>query len=153
MSFELFSAVPEPVKRLAKDVTWSWNPPECLREFDVVADKEIVQDLIGSFVTDAAERLKSLRRAMLAGDVATLKRLAHSLKGSSAQMGAERMAELCWQIEHAADPASAEEFPKLEQLETYFRSTSCAMLAYAGYNLPPGSLLETHINSQGVVDC
>jgi chemotaxis protein histidine kinase CheA len=79
---------------------------------------------------------------MLAGDVVELTHLAHSLKGSAAQMGAEQMAELCRQIEFAG-PARAEGLPKLEQLETYFRSTSCAILDYAGCNLPSGSMPET----------
>ena len=148
MPFELFSAGSEPAKQSAKDVAFSWNPPECLLEFDAVKDKEIVQELIGSFVTDAAGRLRTLRRAMLTGDVAEIRRLVHGLKGSSAQMGADQMAELCGQIEYAAGPASAEGLPKLEQLETYFRSTSCEMLDYAGCNFPSGSLPELQNSAQ-----
>ena len=151
MSFQLFSARTKPCQRQAETVTASWKPPECLREFDLVTDKEIVQELIHSFVSDAAERLRSMRSVMLTGDGAQLARLAHSLKGSAAQMGAEQMAELCRQLEHAAGSANAEGLSKLEQLETYFRSTSCAMLGYAAGNLPSDARPELDRNASPVV--
>ncbi len=150
MSFQLFSARTKPCQRQAENVATSWKPPECLREFDLVTDKEIVEELIRSFVSDAAERLRSMRSVMLSGDGAQLARLAHSLKGSAAQMGAGQMAELCRQLEHAAGSANAEGLSKLEQLEAHFRSTSSAMLDYAGGNFPSDTRLELDRNAPPV---
>jgi HPt (histidine-containing phosphotransfer) domain-containing protein len=59
----------------------------------------LVAELVDLFFEDVPPRLDSIRRAMAAGDPDALVRTAHSLKGSAATLGAERMAELCRQIE------------------------------------------------------
>jgi len=46
--------------------------------------------------------LQQLREALAAKDPAALKRSAHALKGSSRNLGAERLAALCAQLEACA---------------------------------------------------
>ena len=56
-------------------------------------------DLLDIFLADSEERLKVLRAA---DSAARLAETAHSFKGSSSNMGALRLTELCRQLEHEA---------------------------------------------------
>ncbi|VVO77744.1 hypothetical protein PS838_01634 [Pseudomonas fluorescens] len=62
-------------------------------------------DLLETFLADAEERLKLLRRA---DNTDQLGAAAHSLKGSSSNMGATRLAELCHDLEQRAKHKSLE---------------------------------------------
>jgi HPt (histidine-containing phosphotransfer) domain-containing protein len=62
-------------------------------------DPEFLDELIGTFLEDAVLQLEAMRRAAEAGAEADLVRPAHSLKGNSASMGAERLSELCRSLE------------------------------------------------------
>ncbi|VVO83839.1 hypothetical protein PS850_01983 [Pseudomonas fluorescens] len=55
--------------------------------------------LLDTFLDDAEERLRILRKAE---DAAQLMNAAHSFKGSSSNMGAIRLAELCHELEQCA---------------------------------------------------
>ena len=55
--------------------------------------------LLDTFLDDAEERLRILRKAE---DAAQLMNAAHSFKGSSSNMGAIRLAELCHELEQRA---------------------------------------------------
>ena len=56
-------------------------------------------DLLDIFLADSEERLKVLR---MADSAALLVETAHSFKGSSSNMGAFRLTELCHQLEQRA---------------------------------------------------
>lgn len=63
--------------------------------------------LLETFLSDSRARLDQLHHAT---DADGLAQAAHSLKGSSSNMGAVRLAELCRQMEHQAErlsPAAA----------------------------------------------
>lgn len=51
--------------------------------------------LAALYLRDSRERIEQLRQAATAGDLAQLARLAHSLGGSCASIGASRLATLC----------------------------------------------------------
>jgi signal transduction histidine kinase/CheY-like chemotaxis protein/HPt (histidine-containing phosphotransfer) domain-containing protein len=75
-------------------------------------------ELIDIFLHDAAKHQAALRAAWPAREAAALRRVSHSLKSSSASLGARRLAELCNNFnQHIAanDFAAAE--PLLGQLE------------------------------------
>nr|WP_218626439.1 Hpt domain-containing protein [Pseudomonas sp. dw_358] len=59
--------------------------------------------LLDTFLSDAGARLKQLQKAT---DADGLAQAAHSLKGSSSNMGAVRLAELCRQLEQEAEQLS-----------------------------------------------
>jgi len=82
---------------------------------------EMLAGFIGMFVGDAAERLTRLHGLAAEQDVTAVEREAHNLKGSCANLGAERMAALCHQLETEAEAGSlrsADEF--LESLDSEF---------------------------------
>lgn len=58
--------------------------------------EEHYSELLETFLSDSEERLQMLREA---DDVAQLISAAHSFKGSSSNMGAVALAELCRQLE------------------------------------------------------
>ncbi|NIB43202.1 Hpt domain-containing protein [Pseudomaricurvus alkylphenolicus] len=69
--------------------------------------KEVMEDdfnnLINTFLDDARQRLPLLREQLAASDYEALRRTAHSLKGSSSNLGAMPLSELCFQVEHRAN--------------------------------------------------
>jgi HPt (histidine-containing phosphotransfer) domain-containing protein len=70
-----------------------------LREFDNEGDPDLVAELAVIFFQDTVERLGSLRRAIDSADAAGIESEAHSLKGSSASLGAVGMSLLCGELE------------------------------------------------------
>ena len=68
----------------------------------VGGDAAFVSELIGQFGTDAPELLASARRALAAGDVAELRRAAHTLKSNAATFGAGPLADRSRALEEAA---------------------------------------------------
>jgi len=82
---------------------------------------EMLSGFIGMFITDTTERLTRLHGLVAQQDVTAVEREAHNLKGSCANLGAERMAALCHQLETEAEAGSlgsANEF--LERLDSEF---------------------------------
>jgi len=70
-----------------------------LREFDNEGDPDLVAELAVIFFQDTVERLESLRRAIDSADAVGIESEAHSLKGSSASLGAVGMSLLCGELE------------------------------------------------------
>lgn len=70
-----------------------------LREFDNEGDPDLVAELAVIFFHDTVERLGSLRRAVDAADAVGIESEAHSLKGSSASLGAMPMSLMCGELE------------------------------------------------------
>jgi two-component system, sensor histidine kinase and response regulator len=62
-------------------------------------DPEFLDELIQTFVEDAVVQLDAMRSAAETGANADLVRPAHSLKSNSANMGAERLSDLCRGLE------------------------------------------------------
>ena len=64
---------------------------------------ELVQELATIFLEDMPTRLLSMRDGLVRRDPIVLSKAAHSMKSSSAQLGAERLANACDRVESAAD--------------------------------------------------
>ena len=62
-------------------------------------DPEFLDELVQTFLEDAVVQLDAMRAAAGSGAVEDLVRPAHSLKSNSANMGAERLADLCRSLE------------------------------------------------------
>jgi PAS domain S-box-containing protein len=59
----------------------------------------MVDDLVDNFLTTAAHRVAAIRKAVERADDEALQKTAHSLKGSSGTLGANRMSEICADLE------------------------------------------------------
>lgn len=86
---------------------------ENLRQLQAPGEPDLVPQLIDLYLADVPVRLDTLRQALAHGDGARLAQTAHTLKGSSANMGASRVARVCLELERcgkANDMLSAAEW-------------------------------------------
>jgi len=72
---------------------------EGLRKFQQTGEPDFVTELIDLFLNDTGVQLEFLRVAVSKNDVPEVRRLAHLVKGSSGNIGAGGMAELCQEME------------------------------------------------------
>ncbi|HKB65577.1 MAG TPA: Hpt domain-containing protein [Pyrinomonadaceae bacterium] len=77
----------------------SLNVLEGLKKFQEADEPDFVTELIDLFLEDTAVQLESLKVAVSKNDVTEVRRLAHLVKGSSGNIGALGLAELCQEIE------------------------------------------------------
>lgn len=64
-------------------------------------DRDFLEELVMLYLEDADEQIAGIRAALESSDAKTLERRAHSLKGASANVGAERMREIAYEMEMA----------------------------------------------------
>ncbi len=99
-----------------------------LRELPGEGEDDLLTELIDLFVQDAPPRLDEMRRALGVGDARTVAFVAHSLKGSSANIGAPHMAGLCAQLERQGRAGSLEGSEALHaQIEKEFHRVCQAL--------------------------
>jgi HPt (histidine-containing phosphotransfer) domain-containing protein len=76
------------------------DPEAIVRLLEITGDdRAFVDELIDTFLDDAAQQLESLHGAGEAGDVAAIVRPAHSLKSNSMNVGATVLADQCRALE------------------------------------------------------
>jgi two-component system sensor histidine kinase/response regulator len=98
---------------IGRDFPVVWELPTTLRQLAECGDAELVEELIAMFQTDTSARLEVLRHAVAAQDYTVVSAEAHTIKGSAMQVGANRLADCCRQMEQAVrqtppeDPAGA----------------------------------------------
>lgn len=86
------------------------------------SDSELLGELIEIFEEDAAGHITSIKDAITGGDYDTLEKSAHSLKGSSYNMSAQRLADLALTLEEAGRNKTVEGMiPVHAQLEVEFQ--------------------------------
>ena len=88
-----------------------------LRE-SVGGDEEFVKELVGAYLAESPSYLDAIAAAAASGDAAAMIRPAHTLKSSSAALGAMRLSAVGKQLEFAArdgrvDPAALAEAQSL----------------------------------------
>jgi CheY-like chemotaxis protein len=104
-----------------------------LRDLQGAGQPDILAELIAVYLRDTPPRLAALHEAVARADVGALRGAAHSLKGSSSQIGAVQMAQLCADLEEqlrAADLADAAQ--TLRRLEAAFGRVQAQLQAVAG---------------------
>jgi len=94
--------------------------------------KEIMEDefdeLIETFVLDGQEQINHLRTAIDAQIVADVRRIAHTLKGSSANLGAHLLSDACKVLEHnAADDRLGEADASFENIKNEYEAVKIAL--------------------------
>ena len=85
--------------------------------------------MVQTFLTDTRARLAALREALDRDDREAVRQLAHTLRGSCLNLGAQRMTEVATALERVpveARPAVAP--PLVEELEAEFRRAEPALL-------------------------
>ncbi|QIN80288.1 response regulator [Rubrobacter marinus] len=87
-----------------------------LRDLQEEGEPDILVELIDLYLDDALARLEGIREAAAKGDAHSLERNAHTLKGSSQNMGATRMAALCAELQEAGRADDLSRAPELMDL-------------------------------------
>ncbi|MGI8655030.1 MAG: PAS domain S-box protein [Pyrinomonadaceae bacterium] len=91
------------------------------KELQAEGAPDLIAELIGLYITDTESRLAEMHAALNEHDTRKLRRAAHSLKGSSGNLGIRRMASLCSGLEQKLDSDAFEEVALiLIQLEAEF---------------------------------
>jgi PAS domain S-box-containing protein len=95
--------VPMPVGRISADeLTIDPAVFDELRVLGQGAQKEFLAELVEQFGVETEPLLVQLRESLESGDAAAVGRIAHSIKGSSAQLGGRRLASSCDRLERRA---------------------------------------------------
>jgi HPt (histidine-containing phosphotransfer) domain-containing protein len=79
-----------------------WTPIDTLRSIDPQGRTGVVGRAVGSYIDNALKLIEEIRRFRAAKDLTDVRRAAHSLKSSSASVGATLVAGLSKTIEQAA---------------------------------------------------
>jgi HPt (histidine-containing phosphotransfer) domain-containing protein len=109
----------------------AWTVPDSLQQFEEAGEADVLKEIIVAFVKDGVCRVEALRRAATFGQFAELRSQAHSLKGSSNQLGVPGIAFICEQIEYGVDQRTEKELGFLvDEIETIFHSITKEMLAH-----------------------
>jgi HPt (histidine-containing phosphotransfer) domain-containing protein len=70
-----------------------------IRALSADRGRALVERVINAFVDDTPRHLTTLRQAIAGLDAGSVRKVAHSLKSSSANVGAETLAQMCKDME------------------------------------------------------
>ncbi len=100
-----------------------------LKALDTPEAPGFMKKIVGIFMEDTPVILAKMKEAWGKGDMKTLRRLAHSLKSSSASLGAMFLSELCKKLESQASAGTLEEGEEqLNRIELAFFDARDALM-------------------------
>ncbi|MDH3714505.1 MAG: response regulator [Gammaproteobacteria bacterium] len=118
----------ESVPAPANDPVLNQSVLDSLRALQKRGKKDILARILGTYLERAPLLLQAIVTAVSGGDAEQIHQAAHSLKGSSANVGAARLAELCAELELLGRNKDTAKAPGLlADIETEFRA-ACAAL-------------------------
>ena len=97
-------------------------------------DRAFVNEVVACFLKDGAERVRAVREAVGAGDVALWTRESHSLKSASATVGADELRGVCLSIDQAGRAGGPPPPGSLDALAAAFARARDGLGAW-----PPGA--------------
>ena len=116
--------------RSLADPTGSLDPEQIADIRALGGDPEELRDLVQTYERATGGGLDQLVAALVAGDIPAVTTLAHKLKGSSASLGATRLAALFADIEDHAASLTTEQIQQLRlDIAEEFRRTATALNA------------------------
>jgi HPt (histidine-containing phosphotransfer) domain-containing protein len=81
---------------------------DSLRQLTAPGEPDVLAEVLKIFLEDVPKKIRSLQLAAEAGDAGQVARLAHSLKGSSGNIGATSMMDVCRRIDDLAKAGDLE---------------------------------------------
>ena len=104
--------------------------PGVLASLRELGDPDFISELAQVFLDDSSSRLAALREAVEGDDASSVQRIAHTLKGSSGNMGATKMAAICADLQEAGASGTLARVPELlGRLEEEFERARPALEA------------------------
>jgi HPt (histidine-containing phosphotransfer) domain-containing protein len=92
-------------------VTLDHSAIDAVRQLDPDGQDRLLSRLIALYRDDSSQLLADMENALKVGDTENVARAAHTLKSSSANLGATNVAAIARQIEHAARGGDITELP------------------------------------------
>jgi CheY-like chemotaxis protein len=104
-----------------------------LQDLQGEGQPDLLAELSAIYLRETPLRLAALHEALARADAEALRRAAHSLKGSSSQMGAVQMARLCTELEEQARTTNLMGAPEtVRRLDEAFGRVRTHLQALAG---------------------
>jgi HPt (histidine-containing phosphotransfer) domain-containing protein len=104
-----------------------------LRELSRPGEPNILCELIDIFLAETPRQIDALRQAIKEGNAAVLWRVAHTLKGSSGNLGADHLSAACSELEKLAKTGAVDDADKLlAAVETELREAERHLTAEKG---------------------
>jgi CheY-like chemotaxis protein/HPt (histidine-containing phosphotransfer) domain-containing protein len=91
---------PESVELIHRDDVINRVALDNIRALSRDGGDALVQKVIVAYVDDTPQHLQTLRRAIAGADTSCVRKVAHSLKSASANVGAQKLAQLAREMEH-----------------------------------------------------
>lgn len=102
-----------------------------LQELERETDFEFVLELIDIYCKETPKLIETIATALQSHDLQSLAISAHTLKGSSLNMGAKRMGALCLKLEEIGKSRQALSFDVgIKEIEMEFEHVKVEILAY-----------------------
>jgi two-component system sensor histidine kinase/response regulator len=91
---------PSPAPSPSQHVVINRHALDAIRALSADQGEALLQRVLHAYIDDTPNQLHSLRQAIDSVDSGVLRKAAHSLKSSSANVGADALARLCKELEH-----------------------------------------------------
>ena len=104
---------------------------ERLAELDPAGKNRLIERVFQAFESSALRLMSQLHEAQHAGDHSTVRHVAHTLKSSSASIGAVKLSQLCAEIEAMIRLESLDELP--DRIGRMDRETALVLQALRRY--------------------
>jgi len=101
-----------------------------LRELGRALGRDVLRELAESFRSQTC--MEGIRSGLAQGDLPLVGREAHTLKGSSAALGAMRLADLCAKLEHQPPETAEGYLPRVAAIEEEYRRVLEGLTAASG---------------------
>lgn len=106
----------------------AWAFPEALQQLLGDGEEEFVSELVEVYKSQTGDRMRLLREAVEKGRLDEARAQAHAIKGGSSQMGADRLADACLEIEAGTGRPAAETVALVSHAELLFENV-CRLMA------------------------
>lgn len=107
--------------------------PEAIENLRMLGDEDgddsFLREVIEIFVSDTPVRLAELGSSLAASDQTTFTRAAHSIKGSSSNVGAVQLCALAKQLENDSRESLSGLEPRIAELTAAFEEAKVALQA------------------------
>ena len=99
----------------------------------VGGDRTFLAELVEAYLADSPGLVEEMRTSLARGDRTALRRAAHTLKSTSASLGATAFADACRGIEHAAEAGESDALAAaIEAAATDYEGVAAALRARIG---------------------
>jgi HPt (histidine-containing phosphotransfer) domain-containing protein len=105
---------------------------ESLRQLTPPGEPDVLQEILTLFLNEVPKKIEALRAAVPGGDLTAVQRTAHSLKGSSGNIGARALHDVCRRLDDEAKSGELARVPPLLE---------CVVAEYARVEAEIGKLV------------